>query len=298
MSVRLYFRECKCNFYLFKIVKTALPKKWMETKWRDSKKYGEINDRVVPILLGSKADRAVPIVLGDWEAGIPATCYAHSSYCILNVQVRLGLGGSMAMVVMGRKRSWKTGWWYTCSSKPVSWSRYSKVLGDCCFEEVLPSWRYVCRLQTLKPYISNPQHLQQVNTGSVVAVRCEMCIQIFFEFFNLSHSILYLCFGNSAINLECTWGTNMCWIDSYHFCGERCPFDWDRLCVRFYALLSIGLFTFKFLGIIASSGLAQIAVEGCAHGDLDNIYATLQYLEGVENIKIDLLICCGDFQVP
>lgn len=40
----------------------------------------------------------------------------------------------------------------------------------------------------------------------------------------------------------------------------------------------------------------KIAVEGCAHGDLDNIYATLQHLEAVENIKIDLLICCGDFQ--
>eukprot|EP00850_Spirogloea_muscicola_P005264 SM000024S07726 [mRNA] locus=s24:25639:28489:+ [translate_table: standard] len=40
----------------------------------------------------------------------------------------------------------------------------------------------------------------------------------------------------------------------------------------------------------------QIAVEGCAHGDLDNIYATLQHLEQVESIKVDLLICCGDFQ--
>jgi len=40
----------------------------------------------------------------------------------------------------------------------------------------------------------------------------------------------------------------------------------------------------------------KIAIEGCAHGDLDNIYATLQHLEESENIKIDLLICCGDFQ--
>ncbi|GAQ88917.1 hypothetical protein KFL_004690090 [Klebsormidium nitens] len=40
----------------------------------------------------------------------------------------------------------------------------------------------------------------------------------------------------------------------------------------------------------------KIAVEGCAHGDLDNIYATLQHLERVQNTKIDLLICCGDFQ--
>ncbi|KAI5071152.1 hypothetical protein GOP47_0013403 [Adiantum capillus-veneris] len=40
----------------------------------------------------------------------------------------------------------------------------------------------------------------------------------------------------------------------------------------------------------------RIAVEGCAHGDLDNIYATMQHLERMETIKIDLLICCGDFQ--
>ena len=33
------------------------------------------------------------------------------------------------------------------------------------------------------------------------------------------------------------------------------------------------------------------------HGELDNVYATLQHLEKAENIKIDLLICCGDFQV-
>lgn len=41
----------------------------------------------------------------------------------------------------------------------------------------------------------------------------------------------------------------------------------------------------------------QIAVEGCCHGDLDKIYTTLQHLEVKQRIKIDLLICCGDFQV-
>lgn len=41
----------------------------------------------------------------------------------------------------------------------------------------------------------------------------------------------------------------------------------------------------------------QIAVEGCCHGDLDKIYATLQAMEVAENRTIDLLICCGDFQV-
>ncbi|ENN75576.1 hypothetical protein HUJ04_004073 [Dendroctonus ponderosae] len=40
----------------------------------------------------------------------------------------------------------------------------------------------------------------------------------------------------------------------------------------------------------------KIAVEGCAHGELDNIYASLQEAERRDNIKVDLLICCGDFQ--
>ncbi|XP_054818205.1 lariat debranching enzyme [Prosopis cineraria] len=40
----------------------------------------------------------------------------------------------------------------------------------------------------------------------------------------------------------------------------------------------------------------KIAVEGCMHGDLDNVYKTIQHLEKIHNTKIDLLICCGDFQ--
>lgn len=41
----------------------------------------------------------------------------------------------------------------------------------------------------------------------------------------------------------------------------------------------------------------KIAVEGCMHGDLDNVYATLLHLQQSENTQIDLLLCCGDFQV-
>lgn len=40
----------------------------------------------------------------------------------------------------------------------------------------------------------------------------------------------------------------------------------------------------------------KIAVEGCCHGALDKIYETLEHLEKKENIKVDLLLCCGDFQ--
>jgi lariat debranching enzyme len=40
----------------------------------------------------------------------------------------------------------------------------------------------------------------------------------------------------------------------------------------------------------------KIAIEGCCHGELDNIYSTLEHIETENNIKIDLLIICGDFQ--
>ncbi|CAK6967693.1 lariat debranching enzyme [Scomber scombrus] len=40
----------------------------------------------------------------------------------------------------------------------------------------------------------------------------------------------------------------------------------------------------------------KIAVEGCCHGELDKIYETIGYLEKKEGVKVDLLLCCGDFQ--
>ena len=40
----------------------------------------------------------------------------------------------------------------------------------------------------------------------------------------------------------------------------------------------------------------KIAVEGCCHGELDKIYETIAHLEKKEDIKVDLLLCCGDFQ--
>ncbi|KAL7307498.1 hypothetical protein TKK_0000676 [Trichogramma kaykai] len=40
----------------------------------------------------------------------------------------------------------------------------------------------------------------------------------------------------------------------------------------------------------------RIAIEGCAHGELDKIYDTVLDCERRECKKIDLLICCGDFQ--
>ena len=41
----------------------------------------------------------------------------------------------------------------------------------------------------------------------------------------------------------------------------------------------------------------QVAVEGCCHGELDKIYETIVKAQEREGIKVDLLLCCGDFQV-
>lgn len=40
----------------------------------------------------------------------------------------------------------------------------------------------------------------------------------------------------------------------------------------------------------------KIAIEGCAHGELDKIYDCIEAIQARENISLDLLICCGDFQ--
>ena len=40
----------------------------------------------------------------------------------------------------------------------------------------------------------------------------------------------------------------------------------------------------------------RIAVEGCAHGELEKIYETILDVEKREGKKVDLLLCCGDFQ--
>ncbi|GFE54894.1 Ser Thr phosphatase family protein [Babesia ovis] len=40
----------------------------------------------------------------------------------------------------------------------------------------------------------------------------------------------------------------------------------------------------------------HVAVEGCVHGDLDLIYAKIKEKEEADNIKVEILLCCGDFQ--
>lgn len=43
-------------------------------------------------------------------------------------------------------------------------------------------------------------------------------------------------------------------------------------------------------------GRMLVAVEGCAHGELEHIYKTIKAIEERDDIKVDLLLCCGDFQ--
>ena len=40
----------------------------------------------------------------------------------------------------------------------------------------------------------------------------------------------------------------------------------------------------------------RVAVEGCSHGELDVIYSSITKLQETSGVKVDLLICCGDFQ--
>lgn len=41
----------------------------------------------------------------------------------------------------------------------------------------------------------------------------------------------------------------------------------------------------------------NLAVVGCSHGELDAIYSRIEQEESRNHKKIDLLLCCGDFQV-
>ncbi|KAF9265672.1 DBR1-domain-containing protein [Marasmius fiardii PR-910] len=40
----------------------------------------------------------------------------------------------------------------------------------------------------------------------------------------------------------------------------------------------------------------KVAVEGCCHGELDNIYKHIETLESKNNYNVDILLICGDFQ--
>lgn len=40
----------------------------------------------------------------------------------------------------------------------------------------------------------------------------------------------------------------------------------------------------------------RIAIEGCTHGELEKTYDTIKEIEEKDGRKVDLLLCCGDFQ--
>lgn len=37
-------------------------------------------------------------------------------------------------------------------------------------------------------------------------------------------------------------------------------------------------------------------MEGCCHGELDKVYESVKKLEDMGRKKVDLVVCCGDFQ--
>ena len=47
---------------------------------------------------------------------------------------------------------------------------------------------------------------------------------------------------------------------------------------------------------VEGSPYVNMVVEGCCHGKLDEIYAGVKQIERRRATKVDLLLCCGDFQ--
>lgn len=41
----------------------------------------------------------------------------------------------------------------------------------------------------------------------------------------------------------------------------------------------------------------KVAIQGCCHGELDNVYHTIEVAQTQAGIETpDVLVCCGDFQ--
>jgi len=41
----------------------------------------------------------------------------------------------------------------------------------------------------------------------------------------------------------------------------------------------------------------KVAIVGCCHGTMSSLYASIKKTERTYNVKVDLVIICGDFQV-
>tara|TARA_B110001452_G_C15236869_1_gene428255 strand:+ start:1468 stop:2790 length:1323 start_codon:yes stop_codon:yes gene_type:complete len=50
------------------------------------------------------------------------------------------------------------------------------------------------------------------------------------------------------------------------------------------------------LTVVVVPSVMLIAVEGCCHGELDTIYASIERTAATHGTKVDLLLICGDFQ--
>lgn len=49
--------------------------------------------------------------------------------------------------------------------------------------------------------------------------------------------------------------------------------------------------------MVGGGSLGQVAFVGCTHGELDTIYSTIATIEQSRGIRVELLLCCGDFEV-
>ena len=91
------------------------------------------------------------------------------------------------------------------------------------------------------------------------------------------------------------WNSTHAQIVTFHGFMVRVAATWSPTLEHESKHINIFFFlvTLAYFSLI----LSQIAVEGCCHGSLDKIYEVLTTAEQREGCKIDLLICCGDFQV-
>jgi len=60
--------------------------------------------------------------------------------------------------------------------------------------------------------------------------------------------------------------------------------------------LSNGLNVKDSLFVNLPDKTSQVAFVGCTHGELDTIYTTIAEIENAQQTKIELLLCCGDFE--
>ncbi|XP_057298564.1 uncharacterized protein LOC130629404 [Hydractinia symbiolongicarpus] len=99
--------------------------------------------------------------------------------------------------------------------------------------------------------------------------------------------IYFFLFLESPVNLVISFFYELASYSNVNFCQWYLPIKQN---INFQYKCMHGLF-FRY-----KNKEMKFAVQGCTHGDLDLIYSLIDHVEKKESIKIDFLICCGDFQ--